>query len=345
MRHGITSCASLVFGLMVLLGSAGLSKPARADELHCYAPDNVLGPTGPSAWFPWHSSNTGFRYQALVPASVFGGRVLWIKSIAFAPDGGGELDASYCRIRFSHSSKSTLSLTFENNLESGTTVHYSGPFHWKATGIRWYDIGSKLPHPATSAFLYNGKDNMVVEVSWLPAPPYQYNTMKCLGTSLIPVVMHRHDYAAPVADGMPPYPSGVAKMRFTASEVILLASTPRVSIGNDVALMLYAPPDKGLPYQLGSSLGRGPIALGSRLIELSADPLLALSTSNQVPQLFGGYAGVLSGSTGSANARLRIPRIPELVGYVVCSAFVTIRAGQPFGIQSISNTAPVTIEA
>ena len=107
MRHGTTSRTWLAFGLMILLGGAALSKPASADDLYCYAPDNVLGPTGPSAWFPWHSNLTGFRYQALVPASAFGGRVLWIKSIAFAPDAGGELDASYCQIRFSHSSKTT----------------------------------------------------------------------------------------------------------------------------------------------------------------------------------------------------------------------------------------------
>ncbi len=122
----------------------------------------------------------------------------------------------------------------------------------------------------------------------------------------------------------------VAKFAITD---LTIGGTPNV--GGRVTLQLLDEP--GLVYQIGSSLGDRPIAIGSRPLRLTVDPLLLLSISGVAPQTFLGYSGVLD-SQGTAVATLRIPNQPALTGVTIYSAFVTFKQGAPQGIQSISNT-------
>ncbi len=122
----------------------------------------------------------------------------------------------------------------------------------------------------------------------------------------------------------------VAKFAITD---LTIGGTPNV--GGRVTLQLLD--DPGLVYQIGSSLGDRPIAIGSRPLRLTVDPLLLLSISGVAPQTFLGYSGVLDGQ-GNAVATLRIPNQPALTGVTIYSAFVTFKPGAPQGIQSISNT-------
>ncbi|MBN2490123.1 MAG: SBBP repeat-containing protein [Planctomycetes bacterium] len=112
--------------------------------------------------------------------------------------------------------------------------------------------------------------------------------------------------------------------------------------GNRVTLALTATGDAGLAYQVGSSLGTGPIPIGPRSLGLSPDTLLVISTGGMLPQIFTGYAGVLSG-VAQGQASLAIPNDQGLVGIRIHSAFVTLYAPAPFGLKSISNTASFTI--
>ena len=116
--------------------------------------------------------------------------------------------------------------------------------------------------------------------------------------------------------------------------------TPRP--GNPVGFTLLALGDRGWNYQLGSSLGGGPIAIGGRTLGLGLDALLALSTSGQVPGVFQHYRGAMD-STGQAAATLQIPAAPGLVGFTIHSAFVTLNPAATLGIQSISNTVSFLI--
>jgi len=134
------------------------------------------------------------------------------------------------------------------------------------------------------------------------------------------------------------YDGFVAKL----TETFLAASGLPVP-GGVVALSLSSFADAGLPYQLGSSFGNGPIPIDNRRLELSPDPLLILSVAGAAPGVFQNYAGVLD-SQGRAAAKLAIPNIPVLKGLRIYTAFVTLKASAPSSVSSISNTFLFTIQ-
>ena len=93
---------------------------------------------------------------------------------------------------------------------------------------------------------------------------------------------------------------------------------------------------------MGSSLGVGPIPLGSRQIGLSPDDLLVVSTSGFLPSIFANYAGQLD-ATGKATAGIHILNDARLIGVRVHSAFLTLDSAAPLGVSSISNTFTFTV--
>ena len=107
-------------------------------------------------------------------------------------------------------------------------------------------------------------------------------------------------------------------------------------------LRLAAADSVGLRYQVGSSLGAGPIPIDTRVLGLSPDGLLWLSVAGALPTVFAGYAGAID-SRGDAQAAVKVPWLPGLAGLKIHSAFVTVDPGSPSGIRSISNTFAFSI--
>ena len=93
---------------------------------------------------------------------------------------------------------------------------------------------------------------------------------------------------------------------------------------------------------LGSSLGSGPIPVDSRYLFLTLDAILWASVHGLLPSTFADYSGNLDAS-GQATASINIPSIPLLTGLRIYTAFVTIKAGEPSNIKTISNTFVFTI--
>jgi len=125
------------------------------------------------------------------------------------------------------------------------------------------------------------------------------------------------------------------------SETVLVASgTGRV--GSSINLVLNATAGASLLYQVGSSLGAGPIPIDTRRIDLSPDWLLTVSVAGGWPTIFSGYRGVID-SKGQAQAAIHIPNIPSLIGVRLHSAFVTLDPAAPSGIRSISNALSFSI--
>ena len=112
--------------------------------------------------------------------------------------------------------------------------------------------------------------------------------------------------------------------------------------GGTVTLDLNANNDPGLFFQLGSSLGTGPIPIDTRNLGLSPDNLLQISVGGLWPGIFSGYSGTLDGQ-GQAKASINIPNIPFLIGLHIHTAFVTLDPLAPSGIKSISNTFSFSI--
>ncbi len=129
----------------------------------------------------------------------------------------------------------------------------------------------------------------------------------------------------------------IAKIAFTDIQA-LGALRP----GATMPLLLTATDDAGLVYQVGTSLGTGPILLGARVLSLSPDPLLGLSTSGALPGIFRAYTGTID-SLGQANASIALPNWSFLVGITFHTAFVTLSPTAPAGIKSISNTVSATV--
>jgi hypothetical protein len=133
------------------------------------------------------------------------------------------------------------------------------------------------------------------------------------------------------------YGTFVAKI---AEASILASGTGR--IGTPVTVSLLANDDLGFAYQVGTSLGTGPIPIDTRSLNLSPDGLLFVSTSGFWPGIFSGYRGVID-SKGQAQATINIPNVTVLIGTRLHTAFVTLDPAAPSGVRSISNTDSFTI--
>jgi len=133
---------------------------------------------------------------------------------------------------------------------------------------------------------------------------------------------------------------GVDTWEYGYAGTIVSSGSPRP--GSAVTLTLTASNDPGRPYQVGTSLGTGPIHIDTRRIDLSPDDLLRISLAGLWPSIFSGYRGVLD-STGQARASIHIPNVPALIGTRLHCAYVTIDLQAPSSIRSISNTESISI--
>jgi regulation of enolase protein 1 (concanavalin A-like superfamily) len=112
--------------------------------------------------------------------------------------------------------------------------------------------------------------------------------------------------------------------------------------GGAITLTITATNDAGLAYQVGSSLGTGPIPIDNRDIDLGPDWLLMATVMGYWPAIFSGYRGVID-PKGQAQATINIPNVAMLIGIHLHTAFVTVSPSAPSGIKSISNTFSFTI--
>ncbi len=272
------------------------------------------------------------RHQTLVPASMLGSKSFVINELSFAScfSASPTLVFSTLVVTFAHTSQGKLSTALATNLAKDATVVLNGRVTWPTTYRKWSPMG------LTGTFRYNGVDNLVVEVKFIG------KTGGSLGCYRSNNVERAYKTGAGTFN-IPTAPTSLTalKMQFKFADISLtLSGSPRP--GGKVTLDLMAPGDAKLPYQLGSSLGLGPILLGNRQIDLSPDDLLVLTVGNLVPAVFVNYSGILD-MAGKAQGSILIPNSSALIGVRFHSAFVTIDPQAPFGIRSISGSEMLTI--
>jgi len=312
----------------------GVVSIAPAGEIG--VPDNNPGTGAACNVIPWSASFMGgeARYQALVPASMMGGKPALLYELSFAPcQAPNTLSATTLVITFAHTTRTSLSTTWATNLQKDVTVMYNGVGAYTGTQAQWSPIG------CTNTFLYNGVDNLVVEVKYKGSASGGFG---CYRSSNIERgwTTGTGAFSNPTAT----YVGSMAalKMQFKFHDIrIILTGNP--TPGGTVSLMLEAPPDGGLPYQAACSFGQGPIMLGSRKLELSPDALMGLSTSGLLPTVFKNFAGILD-TAGKGQADLVLPNSPVIKGLRIYNAFVTVDAKAPFGLKSISPTEMFLIQ-
>ena len=150
-----------------------------------------------------------------------------------------------------------------------------------------------------------------------------------------------------IVSKVPPYPvwsevaGNISRVEVYVASASLVGSGTG-GIGTTLSFMLTAAADAGLPYQMGSSFGNGPIPIDTRSLGLSGDSLLFLSVGGLLPAVFKNYSGKLD-TTGAAKASLDIPNLTILKGIRIYTAFVTLLGTAPSGVASISNSFLVTI--
>ncbi|MBN2492715.1 MAG: hypothetical protein JXQ29_17845 [Planctomycetes bacterium] len=323
MRVFMTLCVALL-----------LAGAAAADEV--YVPDNQPA-AGSTNVIPWQASfmSTDCRYQAFYTCTQLGGGGYLVKEISFATDWTGNFKATQLQIRLSHTTATSLDATLDNNIPAPFTV-YNGPITWNTTSGVWTPIG------LTGTFLYNGVDNVVLDIRYIAGTNSTSSGTAggCRYTrGAIPRNWAYGNYNATVRSGTD-LNAGL-KTRFTVDRISLSASG-KPAPGSTVTFLLSAPGDAGLPYQLGTSLGMGPIPIDTRTLNLSLDDVLVASVGGKLPAIFQDYGGTLDAS-GAAQGKLNLPAIPVLVGIRLHTAFLTLKAPAPSGVQSVSQTASFTI--
>jgi hypothetical protein len=311
---------------------------AAADEV--YIPDNQFAGSVNVIPFsgPWPGSsnpNGEWRYQWWIPAASMNGKAGLIKEIAVAPNYTGTLVATTCEYALGTNTLTTPSSTFDTNLPNPVVCYKAGAYTWKVTKGVWAPVGLQ------SGFVYDGTSNLVIQVRFKNSTIQGTTYIGCYYDGSKPNNSHRlykygpGAYTAATGSGLGGNPNGL-RLRVTI-DLITLTGSGTTNPGGTVILALSAPADAGLPYQVGTSLGTGPIPIGTRSLNLTADALLVASVGGFLPTVFANYSGVLD-KAGAGKAQINIPSSTLLIGVRLHSAFVTLNASAPQGVQSISPT-------
>lgn len=123
----------------------------------------------------------------------------------------------------------------------------------------------------------------------------------------------------------------------------VIAGTGAGTPGSTYNFSMISPTEPNLSYQVGTSLGKGPTPLDTRMLGLTPDPLLVASVGGTLPGVFKRYSGLLDAS-GRGTADLAILAIPQLKGIRIYTAFVTLKGSAPSGVATISNTFDFLIQ-
>lgn len=101
----------------------------------------------------------------------------------------------------------------------------------------------------------------------------------------------------------------------------------------------------GLGYAVAASFGNTGIPLGLpdvRMVPLALDDLTVITAENRVPGMFQNFRGTFP-SAGQASMKIVIPNVAALRGKQVHMAFVTLKAGAPSGVHTVSQPYMFTI--
>ncbi|MBN2489933.1 MAG: hypothetical protein JXQ29_03675 [Planctomycetes bacterium] len=322
----------LVFAALLFLLLAGLSS---ADEV--FVPDNNPAAGSSNAipfWAEWSAIQGQIRFQMLFDPTQLGNRAFTVHDIAFAANYSGSFSATQMQIRLSHCTVGTLSATMDLNIPN-PVVCFDGPASIPTTLATWTPMG------LTNTFTYNGKDFLVMDLRYMGGA----TSLTGSGSQgrFRSAAIHRSwaytNYYATTESGQDR--AAGLKTRFTVS-VVSIVGSGTTKPGSTVTFALSSPTDAGLPYQVGTSVGTGPIPIDTRQIDLGLDDVLVASTGGALPSVFEAYSGYLD-ATGAGQARFHIPNIPLLVGIRFHTAFLTIKAGAPSNVKSISPTYSFTV--
>jgi len=284
---------------------------------------------------------TGWRFQFIIDKRVLGSKPLAITDIAFAGHYSPTRTFSVpdFEMRMGHTTYTLFSTSKTTRFDtilgpSPTEVYKRGRITWACTYHAWGDIG------LTSPFIYNGTDNVCVEI--------RYNTTASAGcvTLTDPTIARAYTHSNYAPDPFnevnwyTPIPGEMMGPihRLTVSQGFSLVAPGQAQIGTNAFIRLFNGA-AGDFYQMAASLGNTfKINLGKCSIQLNPDPIFVFSVKIGWP-IFTNYAGSILPS-GGATGQLTIPNVAGLIGIDVYHAAVSYDLT---GITGCTNTDKTTI--
>jgi len=315
-----------------------------------YAYHDNPSPSGGSVnVFPFGNAfGNNWRYQLGIPASSLPNKPVRFTEFAFAPSATGTFSVKDFQLRMAHASSAVLTSIFATNLGPSPVAMINvqnGNYSFQATASQWTPLGVQTP------FDYDGQRALVIEIRYrgfgtmnqgttsINGYTSSSNSHRTWANGSYPPPGPADPYASPYGWGT--RTTSAIRVRLTYVEIVIALSGTTFP-GGTVDLNLLSAADAGRIYQAASSLGTGPIPLGSRVLNLSPDDLLVITVGGYLPGVFVNYVGKLD-SSGKAKAQIKIPNDARLKGVRIHSAFITFDSAAPLGISNISNTATFSI--
>jgi len=287
----------LLLSLLALL----LPPAVQAQTSYYGIPDNNAASGGGNV-IPFGNGSPGsfenHRYQSLALKKYLPSKPGLLRSIAFSPTGSGLLKYKAMVVQIGHNTSGSLGPTLKGSFSTPpVTVLNRADFSWQVTQDTW----SPLPLTSPKPFLYNGKDNLVIEIV-------------SLGSDLnSKPAFHRETESRYYARGftMPTHVSlyGKGCVGSNNKEPVLAEySFPLIGADHYQVGLADAAPSTGALFYLGTSkTAYGPLKLPFDLTFLGATGCFL---HGSITLLF----PVATGAAGTASVNAAIPEDPVLEG-------------------------------
>jgi len=300
-----------------------------------YNPSNTPTTGGTNSW-PFNVY-TDWRFSFIINKSVLGTGPYKITDIAFAPTQTMAWTASQFQMRMGHTALSTYAATtppaFDTVLGSCPTIVYDAPMTWNTTAANWSDIGMQC------TFGWDGKRNVCCELRYKNRSTSTGLTIKT-DASINRSYTHNNYSQDPYNEPnwFVPIPGEALgpKHRIKTDGTNVLIASDAVNLGGTAGIGIFSAP-QGVFYQIAASLGQTPFKVGPFTICLTPDALFSASAGGTLPGTFSNYAGTTSAS-GTASARLNVPKVPALVGVCVYHAAGLVSGANIVGTTNTDGT-------
>jgi len=151
---------------LVLLSLCALLLPLALPAQTSYfgIPDNNAASGGGNV-IPFGNGSSGTwenqRYQSLALQKFLPAKPGLLQSIAFSPTGSGTYQFKAMIVRIGHNTSGAMGPSWNNSFSTPpATVINQVNYNWLVTQDTW----SPMPFSSPKPFIYNGKDNLVIEV-------------------------------------------------------------------------------------------------------------------------------------------------------------------------------------
>ena len=295
-----------------------------------------------------------YNYSVYIGNGTFAGND---NPLAIDMNGDGQINRA--EIKVTNRASGIMDLGYAEESDGGEFSYNNGTYYWCTTFFCWRNQGDLITAD-TSPFSLTTKQRIyhntprqdeLVDVLFEKRPNNQLGILSVNGSNI-------HMQSQQTNTAFTNYDlsfSLEAPLPCCGAETLIISYLPEIQIqhpaevGHEINITITDPASSFTPYILLMALGTEPgyVLQDGRIIPLNSTNQSVLHESLVIPEkvgLFNSY-GTLD-ANGQATAVLNIPNIPELEGYVVSFAFITMNYKLPIpaGILYISAPESITLD-